>query len=76
MVFEIHRTVPHVHVAIEHLLKSWDAIHEVEKIVGFEITTDELSDLAGGLDSSREVRTRVTPSQISEWLESIQGSTK
>jgi hypothetical protein len=27
------RALPHIHDALEHLLRAWDALHEAEKIV-------------------------------------------
>jgi hypothetical protein len=60
-----------VHAALENLLRAWDAVHEVEKLVDFEITTGELSDLAGGLDRPEDVRELMTPGRIREWLTDI-----
>jgi hypothetical protein len=67
----LSRAVPHVHVALENLLRAWDALREVEKLVDFEITTGELSDLAGGLDQPEDVRELMTPGRIQEWLTDI-----
>ena len=72
----IRRAVPHVHAAIENLLRAWDEINEVEKIVDFEITTGELSDLAGGLGSTNTVKRLVTTKIVEEWLTRIASTSK
>jgi hypothetical protein len=72
----VRTALPHVHDALEHLLEAWNAVHEVEKLVGFEITTDELSDLAGGLDDPKSLREIVAPAHVQDWLAQIRSAPK
>lgn len=53
-----------------------DAIYEAEKIMGFEITTPELGDLAGGLDEPESVKELVTAEIVEDWLRHIEFAAK
>jgi hypothetical protein len=72
----VSRAVPHVHIALENLVRAWDALREVERLVDFEITTEELSDLAGGIDRPEDVRELVTPRIVRSWLKGVAGAAK
>jgi len=68
--------MPELHSALEHLISAWDHIRGVEEIVGFEITTEELGALAGGLDRPEDVRELVSHAIARDWLEDISDAFK
>jgi hypothetical protein len=72
----VANAAPHLHKAVEHLIRAWDAVHEAEKTLGFEITTMELSDLACGIDDPAHVRRDITESHILEWINDVRTSLK
>lgn len=67
----LSKVIPQVHRAVENLLKAWDSLYVVERLLGIEITTGELSDLAGGIDEAADVRKVITRQHILEWLNDI-----
>ena len=72
----LDKVIPHIHSALEHLIQAWDALRDAELLLDLEITTMELSDLAGGIDSFHDVKRLVTRGHISEWLAEVQRNAK
>ena len=69
------QATPYVRVALENLLRAWDAINQAERIVGFDITMDDLSNLAAGLSRPETVRDRITAQVVGEWLSVVASTT-
>jgi hypothetical protein len=59
--------LPQIHAGLFHLLRCWDELNNAESILGFEISVDELSDLAAMIDQPDDAA-RVTEDQIEAWL--------
>lgn len=70
----VSRALPHLHVALEHLLKSWDALREFEKAIDQEITTEDLRKLAGDIHLPDDVRGSINPRIVRAWLKKIDTS--
>lgn len=67
----ISRGMPHLHAALEHLLRSWDALREFEKAVDLEITAENLSKLAADIYFPDDVREAINPRIVRAWIKSI-----
>ena len=72
----VNAAIPAIHAALEHLIIAWDHLRSAEQTVAFEITTNELADLAGGIDKPLDVRRMVTFSVVSDWLLDIREAGK
>jgi hypothetical protein len=62
--------LPHIQAAAGHLVDCWDALHDAERLLGTEVSVDDLSTLAVDLDYPEDCRL-ITDARISEWLEEM-----
>jgi hypothetical protein len=72
----VTKATPYLHAAVESLIKAWDSIYEAEKILGCEITTMELSDLASGIDHPQDVRRVITQEHLLGWVNEVRVNLK
>jgi hypothetical protein len=64
---QVQRALPHLQAALAHLIQCWDCLNETEHILGTEVTVQDLSEIAVGIDHPDESK-HVTARQIAEWL--------
>lgn len=68
IIAKLPQALSYLQIAVEKLLESWDALHEVEKLLAVEISCNEIASLAGQCNTPSDAQRFITLESAGEWL--------